>query len=506
MRKFFIFLGLFIVVAFIYSITLAQFIVITTFRDFLPGGFYIYILEIALGLLAVIIAMRIITKEEYAYNKSYWIIIMLLNPIIGIIAYFVFARDFRVGRLVKERSKLANQFFLQFEEETSPHYQDYAFGDVFSFLHQTTGRSVYDGDTATEILNNGDQFFPKLLEAIEQAKEYIMMEFYILRTDLIGKQVLEALQRKALSGVACYLIYDHFGSHRHVQKTFLKALKTAGVKVAIFDPQKISLLNANVNFRNHRKATVIDGHIGFVGGMNLGDEYNHQSKKFGFWRDTHLLVKGNGVTSIQNVFTKDWYYITNEVLEKPLDKSIVSMPGLFAVVESGPDFELSRIRDVYFKMMNQAKKSIKIVTPYLIIEPEMMLTLKIALKSGVQVELLVPGKHDYAVVGLATRSYYEQLLNYGAKIYEYRNHFVHSKILIIDDTMASVGSVNFDPRSFHINFEVTAIFENPSVANLVQAFEADKTKSDEIIPEVWRKRGLMKRLIQGFFNLFSPIF
>lgn len=506
MRKFFIFLGLFIVVAFVYSITLAQFIVITTFRDFLPGGFYIYILEIALGLLAVIIAMRIITKEEYAYNKSYWIIIMLLNPIIGIIAYFVFARDFRVGRLLKERSKLASQFFLQYEEETHPKYDRYTCGEIFSFVHQTTGRSVYDGDTSTEILNNGDQFFPRLLAAIEEAKEYIMMEFYIIRTDAIGSKILQALKRKAQAGVECYLIYDHFGSHRHVKKKILNELKAEGVKIAVFDPQKISLLNANVNFRNHRKATVIDGHIGFVGGMNLGDEYNHQSKKFGFWRDTHLLVRGNGVTSIQNVFTKDWYYITNQVLEKPLDRSVIQMPGLFAVVESGPDFELSRIRDVYFKMMNQAKHSIRIVTPYLIIEPEMMLTLKIALKSGVRVELLVPGKHDYAVVGLATRSYYEQLLNYGARIYEYQNRFVHSKILIVDDAVASVGSVNFDPRSFHINFEVTALFENQSVADLVQSFEEDKAKSTEILPEVWRKRGLMKRLIQGFFNLFSPIF
>ena len=506
MRKFFIFLGIFIVVAFLYSITIAQFVFITTFRDLLPGGFYLVVMEVALGILAFAIALRILTKEQYAYNKSYWIIIMLLNPIIGIIAYFIFARDFRLGRLEKERSKLKERFFDQYEETTDPQYDMYSHGDIFRFIHQTTNRSVYENDTYTEVLNNGDQFFPRLMEAMEQAKDYILMEFYILKSDHIGTKILQLMINKAKEGVDCYLIYDHFGSHHHLSRKILKELTNAGVHIGVFDPQKISLLNPNVNFRNHRKATVIDGHTGFVGGMNLGDEYNHQSPKFGFWRDTHLLVKGNGVTSIQNVFTKDWYYITGEVLEKGLDKSKNYLQGLFAVVESGPDYELSKIRDIYFKMISTAKKSIKIVTPYLIIEPEMMLALKLARRSGVEVELLLPGKHDYAVVGYATRSYYETLLREGARIYEYRNRFVHSKILLIDDEIASVGSVNFDPRSFHTNFEVTAIIQNSTVQHLVSSFHEDRAISDEIDLQTWKKRSLMKRLVQGFFNLFSPIF
>lgn len=286
----------------------------------------------------------------------------------------------------------------------------------------------------------------------------------------------------------------------------MKSLKRAGVKIGVFDPQTISIFNSNVNFRNHRKAIVVDGKSGFVGGMNLADEYNHGDPKFGFWRDTHVMMRGNGVSSIQNVFVKDWYYITGNVLDKPLDKTKENFPGLFTVIESGPDFENGLIKDVYLKMITCAKRTIKIVTPYLIIEPELMAAIKVAAKSDVEIQLLVPGKHDYFTVGYATQSYYEQLLSIGVKIYEYKDTFVHSKILIIDDQVASVGSVNLDPRSFHLNFEVTSIFENSAVKVLSSSFLDDLSKSNEIILAEWKKRGIIKRIVQGWFNLFSPMF
>ena len=189
-----------------------------------------------------------------------------------------------------------------------------------------------------------------------------------------------------------------------------------------------------------------------------------------------------------------------------MDKTKENFPGFFTVIESGPDFENGLIKDVYLKMIAKAKKSIKIVTPYLIIEPEIMSVLKIAAKSGVNIEFLLPGKHDYFTVGYATQSYYEQLLLIGINIYEYKDTFVHSKILVIDDKVASVGSVNLDPRSFHLNFEVTSIFENDAVKDLVKSFNDDLKKSDSITLKEWQKRGILIRIIQGWFNLFSPMF
>ncbi len=506
MKRIFLVIAMVIAVLFIYTVVVVQYMNFSSIRNIFPSGIFVLILEIVMGLLAVFITLRILFKQTYAYKKSHWILLMLFNPLIGIVLYFIFARDFRTKKLERTRPMIANKGFLKYEEQTKPNLDDFEIGSIFKFINSITGRSVYEDDTYVELLNNGDVFFPRLIEEMKLAKDYIMMEFYIVKTDTTGRIVMDVLKEKAKEGLDVYLLYDHFGSEKHLQRKYIKELKASGVKVAVFDPQEISLLNTNVNFRNHRKAIVIDGKVGFVGGMNLADEYNHLSKKFGFWRDSHVLIKGNGVTSIQNVFVKDWYYVFGKVLEKPLDKSIELFKGLFTVVESGPDFENGLIKDIYLKMINHATKSIKIVTPYLIIEPEMMLAIKIAVQSGVLVQILVPGLSDTKTAGFATRSYYEALLTYGVEIYEYKDHFVHSKILVIDDQICSLGSVNFDPRSFHLNFEVTAIFSNDATKDVVNSFNEDIDKSIKINLKTWNKRSLFVKLAQGLINLFSPIF
>ena len=506
MKRIFLLVALLIAATFVYTISLAQYISFTTIIDVLPHNVFIYATLIFLWLLALAVTIRIILKQTYAFHKSHWIIIMLLNPILGLLFYGIFARDFATRKFKKTRPLIATKAFLGLEEKTNPNFENHAFGPIFDYARKTTGRSVYEGDTHVEVLNNGDEFFPCLIENLEQAKHSILMEFYIIKTDTIGKRVLDILKEKAESGLDVYLIYDHFGSNNHLDRTYMREIENSGVNVGVFDPQTISIINSNLNFRNHRKAIVIDGWIGFIGGMNLGDEYNHDSKKFGFWRDTHLLVRGNGVTGIQNVFVKDWYYIHDDVLDVPLDTTGEDQPGLFTVIESGPDFEDSLIRDVYLKMISSAKQSVKIVTPYLIIEPELMIAIKLAVKSGVEVTLLLPGKSDYVTVGFATRSYYERLLELGVNIYEYEDTFVHAKVLIVDDEIASVGSVNIDPRSFHLNFEVTAIFENDAVDTLVATYEDDLRKSKKIDADIWKERGIFIKLLQGIFSLFSPIF
>ena len=502
MKRGYVIFALVILAEIVYVFFLTIGVQLTSIGQVIRNNTVLYIFSFLLMVTSLSLILRILRKPAYAYNKSHWILILLLSPLVGVVLYFIFARDYAIRRLIKARPLIANESFLGLEETTFPNYENNQHGDIFK---DTTGRTVYEDDTHLEILNNGDVFFPRLIKEISNAKDYIFMEFYIVKNDNIGTKVLDVLKQKAMEGLDVYLIYDHYGSSKHLNKKYMKSIKEAGVQIGIFDPTHLSIWNSNLNYRNHRKATVIDGKVGFVGGMNLGDEYNHEDKKFGFWRDTHVILKGNGVTSIQNVFVKDWYYITNSVIEKPMDKSVETYKGFTSIIESGPDFENSKIRDVYFKMINKAKKSIKIVTPYLIIESELMLAIKTAVKSGVQVELLVPGKHDYKAVGYATQSYYEQLLKVGARIYEYKDRFVHSKILLIDDELASVGSVNFDPRSFHLNFEVTSIFENESVEFLVDSFKEDLTKSTEVDYEKWKKRSFVTKIIQGLFSMFSPV-
>jgi cardiolipin synthase len=506
MKRGYVVFGLIVLAELIYSFFLVVGLHIDSLSTFITNKLALYIFLIFIWAFSLVLIVKILLKPSYAYNKSHWILILLLNPFVGIVLYYIFARDFHIIKLIKHRPLIASKSFLGLEELTNPNYDDSKYGDIFKYIKDTTGRTVYQNDTHLEVLNNGDVFFPRLIEELKRAEDYIFMEFYIIKNDNIGKKVLDILREKSLEGVDVYLIYDHMGSNKHLNRRYMKSLEKAGVNIGIFDPQSLSIFNSNLNFRNHRKATVVDGKVGFVGGMNLADEYNHEDKRFGFWRDTHVVLKGNGVTSIQNVFVKDWYYITNSVIDKPMYKTIESFEGFVSIIESGPDFENGLIRNVYYKMMHKAKKSIKIVTPYLIIESELMLAIQIARQSNVEVELLVPGKHDYVAVGFATESYYEHLLQIGVKIYEYDNTFVHSKILIIDDEIASVGSVNFDPRSFHLNFEVTTIFENKSVNYLVESFKNDLKKSTEVKLETWKKRSIITRIIQGLFNLFSPIF
>lgn len=504
-RGFFVF-GMVVLGAFIYTISAMQYNYINNVISVFSGNIFGFIVSGFLALIALVIVVRILLKEDYAYNKSYWILIIILNPILGIILYGIFARDFQLRKFPKTRPLISSKAFIAYEPNNKVNYAKYKYGDVFKFIKDNTERAVYENDTFVEILNNGDEFFPRLIKEINLATKYIFVEFYIIKNDNIGKKILNLLIEKAKQGIKVYLLYDHFGSNKFLDYKYMNKLDAAGIEIAVFDPQTLSVFNSNLNFRNHRKVIVIDGKYGFIGGMNLGDEYNHKSEKFGFWRDTQIAITGKGILGLYNVFIKDWYYVTNKVIDKPRDLEKIYEQGLFSVIESGPDYENGHIRDVYLKMINSAKKSIKITTPYLIIEPELMAAIQIASKSGVKIDLLIPGKHDYLTVGYATKSYYEQLLKINVNIYEYENIFIHSKVLIIDNEIASVGTVNLDPRSLHLNFEVTAIFANNSVKKLVKTFQDDLEKSKQITAEEWSKRGLLTKITQGIFNLFSPMF
>ncbi|MCK7486512.1 MAG: phospholipase D-like domain-containing protein [Bacillus subtilis] len=289
-----------------------------------------------LGLVAVIVTVRIVLKQTYAYHKSHWIPIMLLSPVVGIILYSVFARDFRTGSLTRTRPLIAQNI------------PQAGGNDLLRLCAVSGGRNLplhprhHRPRGLRRRYRRGHPLQRRRLlpaphrGARRTAKDYILMEFYIIKTDRIGRRVLDILASKAREGLDVRLLYDHFGSNRHLNAKYMRGLKEAGVKIAVFDPQQISFVDTNVNFRNHRKATIIDGKVGFLGGLNLGDEYNHDSKRFGFWRDTHVMLEGNGVTSIQNVFVKDWYYVTGAVLDKPLDKTVVTFPDCSRSSSPGP--------------------------------------------------------------------------------------------------------------------------------------------------------------------------
>lgn len=461
----------------------------------------LFIGNIIVDIMAVLLGISIIISKKYTYSKLLWLMILFLNPIAGVLLYSILARDFKMNSVKFERPLLKNNKYLDYEPYKNQEFDD----DIFSYLHQNSKKSVFINNTRTTILTNGENFFPLLKKKIIEAKESICLSSYIIQNDELANEILELLVNKAESGVKVWLLYDYLGAKK-INKKIIKRLRKANGQATAFEKFTLANFMNALNYRYHRKLIIIDGKYGFIGGMNLGKEYNHQSKKFGFWRDTHLMMEGEGVVSLANIFKKDWYYATGTWIDFKYNYDNLYEEGLVASVESGVDHHDEIIKEIYFKMINSAKKSIYITTPYMMIEPDLELALITASRTGVSVNILLPGKPDKFLINQATKSYYENLLKNNINIYEYNQTFVHTKCLIIDDKIASLGTVNLDPRSFNINFEATVFMKNQSVNHLVDDFKKDLIHSTKIELEKWQNRPFIMRLLQGLVGLFSPLF
>ncbi len=466
-------------------------------------------MRIVLILVEIAVWLAILFKNESLGRKMSLIVFMTLNAVFAVILYLTLGRKFTNSRRYRNRPKMHGTKYINQIEEVdfeSEEYNDSDMRDVFKVSHSISKHEICVKNTKVTILNNGDEKFPCLIEKLKKAEKFIFMEYYIIKTDRIGKEVLDILLEKAEAGVEVKLLYDFFGG-LEISNGYFKKLISAGVQIKVFDKFVVPLGNTKLNYRLHRKMTIIDSKYGFIGGINLGDEYLHRSKKYGFWRDTHLLLEGKANNTMTNIFLKDWYYITNEFINdsKYYQAEAVESDGLTQIIQSGPDSELPIIRDTYLKMLTQAKKSIKIVTPYLVPDDVILAALKMQAAQEIDVEIIIPGKPDKMSIYKATESYIQTLMQSGCKIYKYDNRFVHSKILIIDNKIASVGTANLDFRSFVINFEATVLFTGKEVEKLIAYFEDDKLISTELDLEEWKKRSIIRKFFESIFNMFSTL-
>lgn len=461
--------------------------------------------------LTAVIFLSIIVKSEYNVSKIPWLLILLVEPFTGLFLFLTFGRDYRESNRFEDHPLANEKQYLTREPQTDfdlYEYQDIdsEVTDIYKTAYNMTGHHAFLNDSKVSVLTNGDQFFPRLIEELEQAKSFILMQFYIIRTDETGRQVFDLLQQKATQGVTVYVLYDALGS-AFLNKKVLHNLRTSGVKIIAIDKIRFGFFDTRVNYRNHRKITIIDGRVGFLGGMNLANEYWNKAKRFPPFRDTQLMLEGMVLNSLTALFFRDWYYTTDDFIEDPefYSATKITEEGLVQVIPSGPDFKYPPIRNVYVKMINNAKRSIKIMTPYLALDREMITSLMIASRGGVDVSIIIPGKPDKKMVYEVTQSFIEELLEEGIHIYRMTGTFTHAKVLIIDDTLASCGTYNLDNRSARINFEVTALLFKQGVDDLIRDFDNDLSSSEEIQLHIWRKRNLFKRLFEGLVGLFSPL-
>lgn len=484
---------------------------------------WLLIFEIIYLLFVILVCLRIIYDTNSTTKTLAYLLFAVFVPFIGIGFYFFFGINYRNRKMYSKKLFENIEIAKKLREEIY-HYSKQIFNESdaavqsnkeLAYMLMNDSMSPLTSGNSVKILLNGENKFPEVIEALRQATNHIHIEYYIYEDDEIGTEIGNILIKKAQEGVAVRFIYDDFGS-RSIRKKFVSRLKDSGVKAFPFFKISFIPFANRINYRNHRKIIVIDGHTAFVGGINVSDRYINKAgdTKNVFWRDTHLRIDGPGIQYLQFLFLCDWNFCANEKLhadEKffPRRGSLISAVDNDKVVQiaaSGPDSETPTILFSLLQAINLATEEILITTPYFIPGESLLDVLIIASLSGISVKLLVPGKSDSVLVNAAARSYYDDLLKAGVEIYQYQKGFVHAKTFVADSKIAIVGTANMDFRSFDLNFEVNAIVYDTEVAGkLRDIFFEDIGDAEKIDPDVWRRRPVIKQLWQKTARLVSPL-
>lgn len=464
----------------------------------------------------IILSLTIVFLERKSPTSTWaWIMVLTFIPVLGFILYLIFGRKLSNKRIftwdtkAKLGVKTAVQHQLREIENKELHLNDermVPYTDLF-YLHLRNNDAIYTQDNDVNVLTDGKRKFEHLMEDIERATDHIHLQYYIVRSDNLGKRLADLLIKKVKEGVDVRFLYDDMGSRR-LSRKLIKKMKVAGAEVEGFFPPLIPKVNLKINYRNHRKIVVIDGKIGYIGGFNIGDEYLGIDDKFGYWRDTHLRIEGSAVHQLQTRFILDWNQASRNDIEYNERYYAAENAGDIGmqIVSSGPDSEYEQIKHGYIKMIMSAKEYVYIQTPYFIPDDSLLDALKIASLSGVDVRVMIPNKPDHPFVYWATYSYIGDLLRAGARAFIYENGFLHAKMIVVDSQIASVGTANIDVRSFRLNFEVNAFLYNETLAEmLVDEFEKDLELSTELTYERYQERSIWIRIKEAMARLISPI-
>lgn len=458
-----------------------------------------------------IVLIAIIILERRSPEKTIaWFLVFIVIPPLGILLYIFIGRNWKRHKLNNSFTNFAKEVVDNFINRT--HQTE--FKPLLELLAKNSESPVFDNNEI-EVFNNGKDKFEALKEEMEKAEHHIHLEYFIVKSDQIGNEIKDILVKKSLAGVRVIFIIDKVGSYKLKHK-YIKELRDAGVEVVYYTyflAPLLRKLNTQINYRNHRKIAIIDGKVGFMGGMNIGDEYLGKGK-LGFWRDTHIMVKGDFVLGLQAVFLNDYFEIkhtngSNDIFIGEADKYCPRVfdkgNKIMQLVQSGPDSEYPAIMQCVLKMISMAQKSISITTPYFIPTESLQEALKVAALGGIEIRILFPGRFDHYIVYQASQTYLRELIKCGVKIYFYDKHaFIHSKVITIDGEICNVGTANMDIRSYMLNYEVnTVIYDKEITARLESDFEMDLQNSVEIGEEYFEKMPVHQKLIQSLARVFS---
>ncbi|MFD1032561.1 cardiolipin synthase [Metaplanococcus flavidus] len=469
-------------------------------------------------LLNIVLAFFILFYERKTASSAWaWILILFLIPILGFILYLLFGKPLKRKRLnrttVYENQDFRETLDRQQEEMKSGNLVNFSpvAEEMQDLIRMNLTRTDAPLSTATEIkiYNDGTKKFEALFEDISQAKNHIHLQYFILNNDDLGRRLVELLTEKAQQGVKVLFLYDDLGS-RKLPKHFFDDFIKAGGEASAFLPAMLANLNLQLNNRNHRKLVVIDGTTGYIGGFNVGDEYIGKEKELGYWRDTHLRLKGEIVHSLQNRFFIDWNQATKRYPMKYAENYFPKIDNkdgyAMQIVASGPLEKREDIKNGFLKMIYHARKSIYLQTPYFIPDKSVMDALRTAALGGVDVQIMIPHQGDHIFVLSATRSFVRELVQDGVKVFSYKNGFMHAKTLIVDEKAYSVGSANMDIRSFALNFELNAfVYDRQSAKEMADIFSQDKKLSVELTQETFENQSWLEKAKQDVAKLVSPL-
>ncbi len=434
-----------------------------------------------------------------------WIVVLVLAPGVGLIFYFFFGQNLSKRRFISRRMRKRITMQLAGSDAVDREGVPSRFRPVAVLLEETAHAVPLCG-SRIEPFTDGSRKMEALLGAIAEARHHIHLQYYILCDDSTGCRLRDALVAKAREGVEVRVLYDDVGC-RGVKSSFFEGMRAAGIEVRPFLHVRFPRFTGKVNYRNHRKIAVIDGRVGFMGGMNIADRYV-RGVKWGAWRDTHFRIEGPGVAALQAVFLSDWSATTRCFLSGAAyyPKTERRTDGLLQVAPGGPFGKWRVLLQAYAGAIARADRRVWVQTPYYLPSEVLDKALQSAALSGVDVRLMLPQRSDSRMIDLASHSYLADMLRAGVKIFFYTPGFLHSKLVLVDDDLTVIGSVNMDFRSFEHNFEVAGfVYDRAFNARMTALYDEDLKRCRALLPGEWFHRPLGRRFAESFLRIFSPL-
>lgn len=470
--------------------------------------------NLAIRAVAIIVVLVIVNRWTNPANKLSWTFIILLSPVLGLLLYLIFGRSGLTKR-TQERMDSVNRevaacLYQTKEAKECLEKEDKAVFCQSKYINDWGNFPLYQ-NTQTKYYRCGEEMFEDMVAELKRAEHYIFLEYFIMEQGVMLDTIVSILEEKSRQGIDVRVIYDDIGCINTLPPKYNKFLQEKGIKCAVFNPFR-PIMSVVMNNRDHRKIFVVDGKVGFTGGINLADEYINKKERFGYWKDTGVRLEGEGVWSLTAMFLEMWNYINHstenykQFLPQVYQKEPFSQDGFVQPYGDSPLDHETVGENIYLNIINYAEKYVYIFTPYLIIDNELMVCLCNAAKRGVDVRIVTPGIPDKKMVYLLTQSHYEPLLRAGVRIYQYTPGFIHAKSFLCDDKIGTVGSINLDYRSLYLHFECGVfMYKTKALVQLKEDCLETFEISEEMTLEFCKTQNMFIHAFQGMMRLFAPL-